>query len=32
MFRILNTLQYWLRVATAVIDLIIGPPPEGLVA
>ena len=26
MFNILNRLQYWLRVATAVIDMIIGAP------
>jgi hypothetical protein len=30
MFRFLNSLQYWLRVATAVIDFIIGPPEAGV--
>jgi hypothetical protein len=28
MFRFLNRLQLWLRVATMVIDMIIGPPPH----
>ena len=27
MFVFLNTLQHWLRVATMIIDMIIGPPP-----